>query len=128
MVLAISVSSVKAFDPVAPHTPLSIEATTQRLVDLIIPFVDYPDGSVQDVIGFIEQKGDIPKEHRIHVSLKGFQSLHRTKVKLVEKNITKLDALANIAEQIKADLLIQPGKVILLKRQTTNKQVTTPSP
>ena len=128
MVLEISVSLVKAFDPVSPHTPLSIETTTQRLVDLVIPVIDYPNGSVQDVLDFIEQKGDIPKEHRIHVSLKGFQTLNRTKVKLVEKNITKLDALANIAEQIKIDLLIQPGKVVLLKRNATNEQVTTPSP
>ena len=56
------------------------------------------------------------KVTKSHFSLEGYSETEGLTVKLLEMNISKLEALAKVAEQIGADIIIEPGMVILRKR------------
>ena len=120
IIFALFTQWVKAFDPIPPYASDSIE-TTIELVNRIIPAIDYPKESVEEVVEFLELTGDIPERFRVHFSFEGFADLSKIEVKLVEKNITKLGALAKLAAQIDADIIIRPAKVILRRRTTEDE-------
>ena len=116
VILAFFIPYSQAFEPAETYARDSLETTVGMIAGWTVPMVDYPDGSVAEVVDFIERMGDIPKEFRVQFTLEGFSDLAGLRVKLVEKDISKLAALSKIAEQIDADIEIKRGKVILRKR------------
>jgi hypothetical protein len=110
---------VLAFDPGEGPRPGSSLSTTVGFVSFVkIAKVDYPEGTLSEVLHWIRGV-EIPEKYGVVVDASRLNLPETTKVKLVEKDITILKAASLVAEQIGAEILIQPGKILLVPKYAT---------
>lgn len=111
-----------AFDPGDGPPPSDSLSVTVGFVSVArVANVDYPEGNLSEVLDWIRVI-DIPRKYGVIIDASRMNLPETTKVKLVEKNISILKAASLVAEQIGAEILIQPGKILLVPRGTTAKE------
>ena len=104
-----------AFDPVGPPASSSLSRTIRHVSSIKLGRVDYPDGPLLEVLDFIRVM-EIPRKFGVVIDASRMKLPESTRVNIVAKDITILEAAALVAEQVNADLLIEPGKILLVPK------------
>ena len=104
-----------AFDPIGPPPSTSLSRTVSHITFVKLPRVNYPDGPLLEVLDWIRVI-DIPVKFGVTIDASRLDRPELMRVKLVAKDITILEAAAKVAEQLDAEILIQPGKICLLPK------------
>lgn len=106
---------LSAFDPAVPPASSSLAQTVAHISNTKLPRVDYPDGLLPEVLEFIRGM-EIPRKFGVILDASRLKLPESTRVKIVAKDITILQAAAMVAEQVQADLLIEPGRILLVPK------------
>ncbi|RYD20175.1 MAG: hypothetical protein EOP88_16080 [Verrucomicrobiaceae bacterium] len=115
LLFTMTCQSLLAFDPVGPPPSTSIALTTRFVSNVKLARVDMPDEDLEAVLQFIRVM-EIPEKAGVVIDASKMNLPENTRVRIVEKDITILAAVGIIAEQINADVLIQPGKIYLVPK------------
>jgi hypothetical protein len=111
-----------AFEPgEGPPPSDSLSVTTSFVSVMKVANVNYPEGNLSEVLDWIRVI-DIPRKYGVIIDASRMNLPETTKVKLVEKNISILQAASLVAEQIGAEILIQPGKILLVPKEKIAKE------
>jgi hypothetical protein len=114
-------SSSWAFDPVGPPPSTSLSITVAHVTHVKVARVDYPDGPLLEVLDWIRVI-DIPVQFGVTIDASQLDRPESRRVKLVAKDLTILEAAAKVAEQLDAEILIQPGKICLVPKAQNPKK------
>ena len=104
-----------AFDPVGPPPSTSLFITVAHVTHVKLARVDYPDGPLLEVLDFIRVM-EIPVKFGVTIDASQLDRPELKRVKLVAKDITILEAVTKVAEQLDAEILIKPGKICLVPK------------
>jgi len=104
-----------AFDPIGPPPSTSLSHTVAHITFIKLPRVNYPDSSLLEVLDWIRAI-DIPVKFGVTIDASRLDQPELMRVKLVAKDITILEAATKVAEQLDAEILIQPGKICLVPK------------
>lgn len=77
---------------------------------------DIRDESLSSTLDFIAIL-EIPKKYGVVIDASAMKLPEETRVTVVGKDLSILAAAAIVAEQIKADILIRPGKILLVPKE-----------
>jgi hypothetical protein len=113
LVLGAFSQALHAFDPVGPPASSSLSRTISHASRVRLPRVDCPETPLDEVLEFIRVP-EIPKKFGVIIDASRMKLPESTRVNIVAKDITILEAAALVAEQLHADLLIKPGKILLV--------------
>ena len=77
--------------------------------------IDFPDASLRETIAFLNRWGD-PGGFGIRIDVSKLPFPVTIRVKLVDKNLSLLQAAAELAAQTNSNLQIEPGKISFIPR------------
>ncbi|OYV04603.1 MAG: hypothetical protein CFE26_15995 [Verrucomicrobiales bacterium VVV1] len=125
-IIAISlsiVSPVMAFDPAGPPPNKTFEWTIQYLTEVTYPVVSMDkDTVVRDCIDYMRLSR--PLEYRMEIDVSSIEEAKLSapiQIEINARNIKVIDFLAKIADIAQANIVIEPGKVRLIPRNTAPK-------
>jgi hypothetical protein len=106
-------NSSHAFDPAGPPPAKTLSWTASFASKVTIPRIRYkdetPERAVHHMLGVI----GIPADYSITVDTTRLKLSNPAVITFDADNITLLQALARVAEQVHANLLITPGSIVL---------------
>jgi hypothetical protein len=111
-------------DPIDGGPASSISATVYFLTTSTKDKIDFPDASLEEITSFLNRTIELPPGTGVSIDISKIPSPATIRVKLVEKGISLLHAVALLAAQTQSTLLIEPGKIILLPKT----KAPTPAP
>ena len=120
LLLILGCASLEAFDSSPQYPDSSLSLTVSHVSNVRLPLVDYPDGPLLEVVTFIRCH-DIPERLGVTIDVSKIPNHQQIRVKLVAKNITILEAAAAVAEQLDAELRIEPGKIHIVPRSESKR-------
>jgi len=110
--VALSASS-RAFEPGRPPPSKTLSWTITFASHATIPRISYlnqtPEQAVHHLLGVL----GIPPEYSITVDTTRLKLANPAVITFNANNVTLLQALARVADQVHADLLIKPGSIVL---------------
>jgi len=116
----LSLGSAFAFDPAGPPPKQTLEWTVEKLKNARIPRVHFEETSIEDAVIFAGHP-EVPKAYKVSVMLSDEKAVQDKRINLDAKDIRQIDLITAIAEQAGLDILIQPGRVLLVKREESSK-------
>lgn len=109
--------SLFAFDPAGGPPPSSSLSRTIHFVSNVTrPMHDIRDETLSSTLDFIAIL-EIPKKYGVVIDASAMKLPEETRVTVVGKDLSILAAAGIVAEQIKADILIRPGKILLVPKE-----------
>jgi hypothetical protein len=112
-----------AIDPLEQLPNESISATITHITGISQERIDFPNASLKEVLDFLPIPAwPTTHQQRIVIDASAIKDHETIKVKLVRQNLTILQAVALVADQINASLVIEPGKIRLIPMAEPNKQ------
>jgi hypothetical protein len=105
--------SAHAFQSDGPPPSSSVLVTTTYVVRLVIPRMRYKDATPNEAIRHLLGVADLPAPYGISVDTSHLKQADAKVITFDADNLPLLQALARIAEQTHAEIVIQPGKIIL---------------
>lgn len=111
-----------AFDPIGGGPASSLSSTVLFLTSVTRDRIDFPEASLEEVLLFLQRTGDVPAELGVKLDYSRVRQPATIRVKLVEQNLSLLQAVSLLAEQSGANLQIEPGKIILLPKKQSGKK------
>lgn len=112
-ILLLFSTSCYSWEPVEKLPRESIKTTIGFVSGVRLPIVDYSDGPLNEVLEYIRWT-DVPKERGVVIDASLLKLPDSTRVKIIAKDISILEATAIIAEQLGADIEIAPGVIFLI--------------
>ena len=109
--------SLLAFEPAGgPPPSSSLSRTIHFVANVKRPLHDIRNEPVSSVVDFIRIL-EIPKTLGVTIDISRMKLPEDTRVSVVGENLTILAAAGIVAEQINADILIQPGVIYLVPKE-----------
>ena len=115
VVFLVLTGSIFASDVSAPPAKKTVEWTATAAASSVIPFVDFSKGvPLEEALAFI--KGMQPGPEESHPGLQsrfGKRFDQSTLVHVKQKGITMLRAVSMVADELGAQIIIEPGVIII---------------
>jgi hypothetical protein len=112
LLVALSASS-HAFDPGGPPPAKTLSWTTSFASRVTIPRIRYKNETPERAISHLLGVTGIPAAYSVTVDTTRLKLVNPAMITFDADNLTLLQALARVAEQVHADLLIKPGSIVL---------------
>lgn len=109
-VLLLSAGRSAATDLIGPFPESTVTPTILRATTITIP-IDIPNGKLTEVLSFLNRKAA-----GFVIETQGKDFSDTGPVKLVDSSISLFAAAASLADQIGANILIQPGRILLVPK------------
>lgn len=113
LVLAMRGAAADPMDPTEPPVK-SLSWTASFVSSVKIPTVLLEDVPVAGAMDYLLKA--FPPEARPEIDLSRIDEKKVQPVKFIGRNVTLLYAISMIAEQLDSDVLLEPGKVVLVPR------------
>jgi hypothetical protein len=122
--------SLFGFDPAGPPPKKTIEWTTSRLSRAIIPYIEFHEVFLTEAIDFIAGM-EIPEAYRVSIDCSRLKD-PKPKITFTARDLTRLEAIGRVAEATGSDIVISPGKVTLVPKNSvelagSDQPATTPA-
>ena len=115
LTMFLATSPLHAFDVIGPPASSSISHTIRHVSYAKLLLVDCPNDPLQEVLDYIRGM-EIPKKFGVIIDASRLRLPEGTRVKVVAKDVSILEAAGLVAEQLNANVLIEPGKIILVPK------------
>lgn len=114
MLIALFAVCAHAFDPDGPPPVWTLANTCAFLTKVIHPQVSFAEATVPEVLELL--RADRPRAYTPSYEVDEALLAPDTTFSIDQKDISDFEVLAKLAESIRADIEISPGKVLLKKR------------
>lgn len=109
-------SSSSAFDPINGGPATSLSSTVLFLTNTTRDKIDFPEASLEEVLMFLQRTGDVNPRLGVRIDYSRVKNPGKTRVKLVDRSISLLQAVSVLADQTGFTLQIEPGNLILIPK------------
>ena len=118
-ILLASCSFVLGFDPSGPPRQKTLTETCSYLSKMVIPVVDFSQATLEETVGSFEN--DKPKEYRLSYNIDDPLRGSGKRFTMKAKDVTYIELIAAVAEQMDADILLSAGQVTFAARKNIRK-------
>ena len=106
-------ASSHAFDPAGPPPAKTLSWTTSFVSRITITRIHYKNETPERAITHLLGVTGIPAAYSVTVDATKLKLGNPVMITFDAENLTLLQALARVADQVHADLLIKPGAIVL---------------